>query len=152
MSQSDDTTIIRGAFAAEAILNIVGATSLILSPNSMLNLLAINPADAHPTTLSTLQWFGAITFGLSVPLFAGLPERKGIAEFRRATYLTLGACEAFMVPVFLWQASKSSGVGLTSTSLTVGASILGSLTVWRAFVLYVRPEMLGSEKVRQKRR
>jgi len=151
MSHSNDTTIVRGAFAAEAILNIISATGLILNPQSMLRLLAINPADAHTTTLSTLQWFGAITLGLSVPLLAGLPERKGIVEFRRATYLTLGACEGFMVPVFLWQASKSSGVGLTSTSLTVGASTLAGLAAWRAFVLYVRPEMLGSENSGQKR-
>ena len=140
----------RYAMALEAGLNVFGATLMLLYPSQLLSyMVATKPPVAITGASATLvQWLGALTCGLAVPLLCAIPNTRGAIESRRVVYYTLGAGEGFLVPLLLWQAAfsgSSSGIdgGLTPKALTVCAAVLFPTLVWRGVVLFVKPEWLG---------
>jgi len=135
-------TVIRYAMAFEAGLNIFGATIMLTYPSQILSYMVNKPSANTAASAQLLQWLGALTAGLAVPLLCALPNTREAIESRRTVYYTLGAGEGFLIPLFLWQASAAD-TGLSPTALGICAAVLFPTMVWRGLVLFGKPEWLG---------
>lgn len=173
-------TIIRTAFALEAALNVVGGTCMILYPTTFLSFLAADPShNVTPAVTALFQWFGALTLGLTPQLLLALPNTEGALLSRPTVYWTLLAGEAGLVPLMAWQMrcagavtalgvvaqktlnqdSNGLGVGaslsngLSRNGLLGSAAILAATSVWRLWVLLVKPEWMGRyDSIQKKQR
>ena len=136
-------TNIRRFMALEASLNILGALPMLLMPSTCARSLT-HPGSASPATAQLIQWLGALTLGLTPQLLLALPNTKTAIESRAMAYVTLGAGEAALVGVMLWQAwGGSAEGGFTGRALVGAAGVLAPTLVARAWVLFWRPEVLG---------
>lgn len=134
----------RYAMALEAGLNVFGATAMLMYPLHTLSFMVTKPSESTAASAALVQWLGALTCGLAVPLLCALPNTRGAIESRRVVYYTLGAGEGCLVPLFLWQAyGNGTATGLTPKALMVCASVLFPTLVWRGTVLFGKPEWLG---------
>ena len=61
-------TPVRYALAIEAVLNILGATWMVVFPENFLNLMVTKPSDITPTSVALTQQFGAVVYALNTPL------------------------------------------------------------------------------------
>ena len=144
LDPSHPGTVIRYAFAIEAIANIIGGTCMLLYPASLLSLAVANPVlDVNRTSTALLQWLGCLVFGLTPQLVLGLANTRSAIESRPMVYLTLLAGEGFLIPMFFWQAVSAGSSGITPRALMVCTSTLVGPVLWRLWVLLVRPEWLG---------
>lgn len=157
-------TLIRRLMFLEGTLNLLGAVPLLLFPTHLLqNYFCASAADATASAATLLQWIGALFIGMTPQLFLALPNSRYAIESRRTVYWTLGAGEAALVPLLLWQAAKSAaatgpvlemvsekagfGVQGLSTKVLIGMAVmLGMPMVGRAYVLFWRPELFGRYK------
>ena len=65
-------TPVRYALAIEAVLNILGATWMVVFSENFLNLMVTKPSDITPTSVALTQQFGAVVYAFNMPLVAEL--------------------------------------------------------------------------------
>lgn len=137
-------TSLKRLFLLEGTLNLCGAVPMLFYPGTALSYLS-SSLTPNPTAENLIQLLGALTVGITPQLFLALPDSKQAIESRRTVYITLGAGEVMMVPLLLWMAWKgeNGGMGLSPKSCLMAALNLATPLAWRAYVLYIRPEMLG---------
>ena len=136
--------IIRTAFLLEAAGNLFGGTAMLLYPRQILTMLTVDSIPAT-TTVTLLQWLGALTYGLTPQLLWGLPNTSRAIASRRQCYETLLAGEACLVGIMLWQTIiHDEHPGLTQNSLMVSIGTLLPIALWRIYVLVYRPDWLGA--------
>lgn len=137
-------TFIRYAMAIEGSLNILGGISMLAMPAKLLGYMTTSPLEVTDSAVSLIQWLGALTLGLTPQLFLAIPNTRAAMESRRMVYYTLGAGELALIPLFIWQASKSDGeTGITSKALIVAMSNLLPPLLLRGYVLFVKPSLMG---------
>jgi hypothetical protein len=136
-------TFIRYAMAIEGTLNILAGVPMLFYPSIFLSLMAKSPAVYTSVSPSTamFQWIGALILGITPQLFLALPNTRRAIESRRMVYISLGAGELALIPLFLWQASRDSG--FTSTALGNAVVMLAPALLFRGYVLFVKPSLMG---------
>ena len=143
-------SIIQIAFVLESILNIPGIIALTLYPFETLSLFTVSPTLA-PTITPTGALFTRITglfiAGITPQLLLAAPNTVSRVEKRKLVYITLGAGEVFLIPLFIWEAYRASdleklaqGGGLSKSASLMFAGNLLSLLLWRVWVWAIRPE------------
>lgn len=141
-------TTVRKAFLIEAILNFL-SFPLITHPKLILSLLLNNPYQINASTILFAKLFGGLVVGGLTPglLYGYQNTRRGI-DSRRQVYFALGAGECLLIPLLLAEAAKGGGVDAAlSVRASLGAILLlAPPLVWRVYVLFVRPEMVGRFK------
>ena len=138
---------IRKAFLAEAIANLF-SIPLITNTRFILSLLLLHPSDINPASILFARLFGGIIVGgLTSALLAGATNTRNGIESRRPTYLLLGLGEALLIPILAIEAAKEGMDAALSTKVAVGSiGLLAPPLVWRCYVLFVRPDLLGRYK------
>ena len=156
MSSISSLNTIQLALALEATANLFGATCMLLFPGPIITYLTSPPSPAFSTTPDPasshlVQWLAALVYGLTPPLLLALPNHKDARAKRWIAYSTLGAGEASLIAVMLWQAflGTDGGAGFTRRALLGCVGGLMPFMLWRVWVLFVRPELLG-EEIRKK--
>lgn len=148
-------SLIQVAFAVEALFNTPAVISLLFFPSQILKYLLATPLpslELNATATLLGQAFGAVVFALTVQILLAYPDTQGCAGKRKLVYWTLGAGEAGLVPLLLWEAfrasdeSKAVGVwaGGFSRRASLGGAVNGVLLLgWRIWALWWRPEWFG---------
>ncbi len=147
------SSIIQKAFALEALLALPSAFALIFFPRPSLSVFLVSPWSGNaitPTTILFGRVTGAMILAVTAPLLYGIPDKSGVAEQRKSTYLTLGTAETVLVPLLLWEAFRAtdpekilSGGGFSrSVALESAASLLAILS-WRSWVWALKPQWFG---------
>jgi hypothetical protein len=148
------------ALILESVANTFGATLFTFLPNWCLSKVLI-PSPIFPNTLSTtvppsaitlLQAFGTIVYALTVPLLLCIPEGPHAAHARRIVYLTLGAGEAFLVPLCLVKAFDAGSTGFTARALFGAAGNLVPVLAWRVYALWGKPALLTGANINGKKK
>jgi hypothetical protein len=144
-AQHDGSTI-RKAFLFESILNLF-SIPLLSNTRTVLSYVLRNPAHINATSILFARLFGGIIVGgLTSALWAGLPNTKTGIESRKVVYITLGMGEVLLIPIIALEAMRgSSGKDTALTVRGCVATIVCLLLplLWRAYVLFVRPDMMG---------
>ncbi|KAK1925248.1 hypothetical protein DB88DRAFT_185921 [Papiliotrema laurentii] len=136
---------VRRAFLLEALLNL-GSFPLVTHTRFCLSLLLNNPSDINPSSILFARLFGGIVVAVLTPaLLCGYRNTRQGIESRRPVYIALGLGECALIPLLLGEAMKKGGRGAALSPLgALGAvSLLVPPLLWRIYVLYVKPEMLG---------
>lgn len=142
---SQDGSIIRKAFVLEAAANLF-TIPLIINTRFVLSFLLLQPSHINPSSVLFARLFGGlIVGGLTSALLAGTTNTRNGIESRRPTYLLLGLGEACLLPIFAMEVIKG---GNTDAALSVKTAVvcMGMLApplVWRLYVLFLRPDLLG---------
>ncbi|EUC46457.1 hypothetical protein COCMIDRAFT_25540 [Bipolaris oryzae ATCC 44560] len=142
---AQDGSTIRKAFVLEAVANLF-TIPLITNTRFTLSLLLNNPSrDINPASVLFVRLFGGlIVGGLTSALFAGATNTRNGIESRRPTYLLLGIGEACLIPILMLELIQ--GAPHAALSRTVAGVSIGFLLpplLWRMYVLFVRPDLLG---------
>lgn len=137
---------IRKAFLFEAIANLF-TIPLITNTRFVLSFLLNHPArDINPASILFARLFGGIVVGgLTSALLAGYSNTRNGIESRRPTYLMLGIGEAMLIPILVLEGLKgSAGDAALSAKVAWGSiGLLAPPLMWRLYVLFVRPDLLG---------
>lgn len=148
----------RIAFALEGVANMFSAVPMIynpgyvysiISPDKTLDVLKSHPAAImdNPDLAASLiiQWIGALIVGLTIPLALGALDNPHFAVTRKMTYYTLGAGEAFIIPMMFWQlfSGATQGAMITDGFLKAGILNLSGILAWRIFALTHKPHWFG---------
>ena len=140
-----DGSVVRKAFLIESILNLF-SIPLITNTRTVLSYALRNPAHINPASIFFSRLFGGlIVGGLTSALWAGLPNTITGIESRKIVYITLGMGEVLLIPIIALEAMKGGGADAALTvrgCLATIACLLPPL-LWRGYVLFVRPEMMG---------
>jgi len=138
-------TAVRKAFLIEGLLNFA-SFPLITHPRFCLSLLLNNPSQVNASSAFFAKFFGGLVVGALGPalLYGYQNTRQGI-ESRKTVYVSLGLGECVMIPLLLGEAMKGGG---SDAALSVRAALgaimlLAPPLLWRIYVLFVRPEMMG---------
>ncbi|QDS74567.1 hypothetical protein FKW77_008035 [Venturia effusa] len=144
-------SIIQYALAFEALATAPPGALLAIAPNWVLSKLLPTTtilAGIPASTTSLAQIVGALTVTLTVPLALSIPDRPHVAEVRRMAYWLLGAGEVLLIPLLL---TKEGSSGFEDGILRTGASQMAPFLIWRAIVLFGKPEWLaGGSKLEKK--
>jgi len=141
------TLTIRLAFGLEAAANIFGAGMMLYSPSSILSYAHWHSSEPAPLASSLLQWIAALIIGLTPQLLIGLRSTPQAILSRRTVYWTLLTGEGALVAVMWWQGMKfKAATGFKKEALQLCAGVLLLTAVWRVFVLFVRPDLLGEDE------
>jgi hypothetical protein len=136
---------IRKAFVLEACANLF-TIPLITHTSFILSLLLNNPSHINPASILFARLFGGLVVGgLTSALLIGATNTRNGVESRRPTYVLLGLGEALLIPILGAEIGKGGG---KNAALSVKAAVgcIGFLLpplVWRCYVLFVRPDLLG---------
>ena len=136
---------IRKAFVVEAVANLF-TIPLITNTHFTLSMLLNNPAQINPSSILFARLFGGlIVGGLTSALLAGSANTRNGIESRRPVYLLLGLGEAFLIPLLVLELTKNGGPGAALSKKVAAASIVCLVPplLWRLFVLFIRPDLLG---------
>lgn len=135
---------IRKAFLLEAIANLF-TIPLITNTRLILSLLLLYTFDISPASILFARLFGGVVVGgLTSALLAGATNTRNGIESRRPTYLLLGVGEALLVPILAVEAIKSGrDAALSKKVALVSIGLLVPPLLWRCYVLFVRPDLLG---------
>lgn len=136
---------VRKAFLIEGCLNL-GTIPLITHPRLVLSYLVNRPHELNDTTVFFARLFAVIVVAaLSPGLFAGVRNTRNAIESRSIVYTILGGAELFLVPMLIKEAVKGKGgqAVLGFKTAAVGAVAVGLPLLWRAYVLFIRPDLLG---------
>ena len=143
------SSIIQKAFALEAFLNVPTIINLAFFPRATLSNFLVSPWSGSAITPTTLFWTraaGAMTLAMTPQLLYALPESKGVGKQRKLVYLTLGAGEAALIPLLLWEAFRAtdaekmlSGGGIKRSSALSGVAIFLACLTWRFWVWDFKP-------------
>lgn len=148
-------SIIQKALVIEAFVNLLAIISLLFFPSAVLKpaLASHLPSlELNATTLLLARSLGAMVLALTPQLLLAYPNSKDCAAKRKIAYVTLGAGEAALVPLLLWEAfrasdqSKAAGVwagGLGRNTCLVSAANLLPPLAWRIYVFLVKPQWFG---------
>ncbi|KAH7239421.1 hypothetical protein BKA59DRAFT_277032 [Fusarium tricinctum] len=146
-------TIVRIALAAESVVNVFMAASMIFNP--IKNFENTYLTDGQPVvsqTASLSQQFGPSILAMTVPMMLALPNKPGAIELRRISYQILSAYEILAVPITLWQAwvAGEAGSGLNFNKVIWGLTVpMGVALGFRAWVLFLKPEWMGKYKTKR---
>jgi hypothetical protein len=142
---SQNGSTIRKAFVLEAAANLF-TIPLITNTRFVLSFLLLHPSHINPSSILFARLFGGIVVGgLTSALLAGATDTRNGIESRRPTYLLLGLGEACLLPILAIEAGKG-GSADAALSVKVAVVCMGMLApplLWRLFVLFVRPDLLG---------
>ncbi|MCJ1294291.1 hypothetical protein MMC34_005849 [Xylographa carneopallida] len=134
-------TTIRWALAAEAGINALTSAFMIFKPSTLLQMISVSSSSPDPVAAAMLQWLGGLTLALIAPLLLAFPNTKSGIESRPVVYATLLSMEVALLPLITWQAM--TGHTLSSKSLVnVAATFIGPI-LWRLWILWYRPELMG---------
>lgn len=135
---------VRKAFLIEGYLNLA-TIPLITHPRFILPYLLNRPYEINDTTVFFARLFGVIVVAaLSPGLFAGARNTRNAIESRSIVYIMLGGAELLLVPMLLIEALKGSRDAVLGYRTAVtGVLSIATALVWRAYVLFVRPDSLG---------
>ena len=150
-------SIIQIAFLLESALNVPGIIALTFYPVQTLSFLAVSPPftpSLTPIGELFARFCGLLFAGLTPQLLLAVPNTPSRVEKRKLVYVTLGAGEVFLIPLFIWEAYRASDVeklarggGFSRIAALVFAGNLMMLLLWRVWVWEFRPEWFdGSEE------
>ncbi|CAO2650308.1 Nn.00g016000.m01.CDS01 [Neocucurbitaria sp. VM-36] len=144
-------SVIRKAFLAEAIANLF-TIPLITNTRFTLSFLLNRPSDINPSSILFARFFGVLVGGLTTALLAGYPNTRSGVESRRSTYLLLGVGEALLVPILVLELLKDGGrdAAVSKKVALGGLGAIVPLLVWRSYVLFVNPDLLGQYREERK--
>lgn len=145
MDPRHDGEYVRKAFLIEACLNL-GTIPLITHPRFVLPYLLNRSADLNVTTIFFARLFGILVVAaLSPGLFAGARRTRTAIESRGIVYIILGGAELLLVPMLLNEArlGSSRSAVLGQKTAIMGAISMAIPLVWRLYVLFLRPDLLG---------
>lgn len=140
-------------FVAEGLLNIASGISFIASPQTLLNVSTPRGGSSlavhSRTSLDLVQYLGALSITLGVPLLLAARDNRAAVLSRRLVYWTLLSGEVGLVAIFSLQgladgSGRSMMDGLTPTALSVGAGMLGLIGAARAYILMAKQEWFSS--------
>jgi hypothetical protein len=147
---------VRRAFLAEAIFHIC-TIPLVTHTRQYLSLFFLRPSDITPAVLFFARVFaGLILFGMTPALLYGVPNTAKAIASRRATYVMLAGTEVYLIPLLLVELSRGGTLkkgAVFSMGTTAGLmSLLVTPFLFRLYVLFVKPDMMGRlEEVKDKR-
>ncbi|KAL6704781.1 hypothetical protein ACN47E_007585 [Coniothyrium glycines] len=145
MSPPNNDRTIRNAFLLEAAANLF-TIPLITHTRWTLSFLLLHPSHITPSTILFARLFGGLVVGglTSALLFGATRTRNGV-ESRRGVYVMLGLGEAVLIPMMVLEWLKGGAADAAVSPVVAAASVafLVPPMVWRAYVLGVRPELLG---------
>lgn len=140
-------TPIRIAFVAEAILNVLAAIFMFLSPSTVLGYLATSssPTLVTPLSATVIQIIAGIFMSIAVPLLLAVPNTRQGIESRGLVYIFLAATEVCLVGglayIALFRSEKETGVRVQALWGLV-SNLIPPLA-FRLFVLGVKPHWMG---------
>jgi hypothetical protein len=138
-------SVIRKAFVLEALANLF-TIPLITNTRFVLSFLLLHPSHINPTSILFARLFGGIIVGgLTSALLVGATNTRNGIESRRPTYLLLGMGEVCLLPMLVLEAAKGNGAdaAISVKAAVVSMGMLAPPLMWRLFVLFVKPELLG---------
>jgi hypothetical protein len=138
-------SVVRKAFLIESILNLF-SIPLITNTSTVLSYVLNHPSHINPSTILFTRLFGGIIVGgLTSALWAGLPNTRSAMESRKTVYITLGMGEVLLIPILAMEATKGGNKDAALSVKACVATIFALLPplLWRVYVLYVKPEMMG---------
>jgi hypothetical protein len=147
-------SIISLAFGLESCLNLGAGTVALVAPEWCLAQVVRHPSFASPTASLLVQTTGSLLYALTTPLLLCLSDpkptddtraRSALAERRRLVYYTLGAGEACLIPLLLWNWMRRRDAGMERGSLLSMALNLVPFLGWRAWCLWWRPQWFESD-------
>jgi hypothetical protein len=142
--QNDGATV-RKAFIFEGFLNL-GTLPLITHPRTILPYLLAHPNQVNSTSVFFARLFGIIVVAALTPgLWSGARNTRNGIESRSVMYKALGGAELVLIPMLMNEVIKGGGYDAV---LGYKTALMGVLSVtppllWRIWVLYVKPELLG---------
>lgn len=140
---------IRKAFVLEAIANLF-SLPIITNTRSVLSTILAHPSrDINPASILLARMLGGIVVGgLTSALLVGATNTRNGIESRRPVYLLLGLGEVALIPLLILDLLEGSGEGAALSQKAAAASVafLVPPLLWRAYVLFVRPDMFGRYK------
>lgn len=145
LDPNHDGSIIRKAFLIESVFNLF-SFPLLTNTRTILSYILNDPKHITPATILFARIStGIVIGGLTTALWTGLPNTKTAIESRPIVYLTLGGGELLLLPLLIIEALKGGG---NDAALSVKASIvsmgcLAPILLWRAYTLFVRPDLMG---------
>ena len=145
LDPQNDGEKVRRAFIVEGFLNL-GTLPLITHPRTVLPYLLNHPNQINATSVFFARLFGVIIVAALTPgLFAGARNTRNGIESRSVVYTALGGAELVLIPMLLNEVMKG---GRYDAVLGFKTALIGVLSVtppllWRIWVLYFRPELLG---------
>ena len=154
------TTVIRTAFALEALANIFGAACMLAYPTQILTWAmpsSLLPDSPSPLAKTLLTWLAGLTIGLTPQLLLSLPDTPRAKAGRWIVYTTLGAGEAALVALMAWSGitRTEDAIGMSKKTLWVCGGNLGGIVLWRIYAMVWHPEWFegkGVEITEQKKR
>lgn len=154
---------IQTALAFEAVLNLPAIISLLFFPSAVLKpalATSLPSLEINATTILLARSLGAIILALTPQLLLAYPNNKDCAAKRKIAYVTLGAGEAALVPLLLWEAFRVSDEvkavgggdgGLSRSACLMASASLVPILAWRVFLFGVKPHLFGdTDDVREK--
>lgn len=144
-------SLIQTAFAIEACLNLPGIIALIFFPSQTLKAFLASPLpsiELNDSAILLARAVGVCILGLTPQLLLAYPNTKDAVGKRKIVYWTLGAGEAGLIPLLLWEAfrasdqQKAAGVwagGFSRQAALMCAANLVPLVLWRVYVFTVKP-------------
>lgn len=149
-------SIIQKAFAFEVLIIIPAVISLLVFPSATVKLLLASPLpsiELNDTAILLARCVGILILTLTALLLFAYPDTEGCVGKRRLVYWTLGVGEAGLIPLFLWEAlrtsdeAKAAGFwagGLSRRSAIICAANLMWPLAWRIYVFRRRPEWFAA--------
>ena len=145
LDPQNNGSIVRKAFLVESIFNLL-SFPLITNTSTVLSYLLNNPAHINPSLILFARLFGGIVVGgLTSALWAGLSNTKSGIESRKVVYLVLGMGEVLLIPILAMEATEggSKDAALSVKACMAMIACLAPPLLWRAYVLFIKPEMMG---------
>jgi hypothetical protein len=152
--QSAMPSIISLAFGLESCLNLSAGTIALTAPEWCLAQVVRHSSFASPTAALLVQTTGGLLYALTTSLLLCLPDskptddscaRSTLVGRRRLVYYTLGAQEACLIPLLLWNWARRRDAGMERGSLLSMALNLIPFLGWRVWCLWWRPQWFESD-------
>lgn len=152
LDPNNDGRIVRIAFAVESIFNLF-TLPLLTNTKTVLSHILNDPKYITPATTLFARMSSAIVIGgLTTALWTGIPNTKTALESRPIVYITLGGGELVLLPILILEALKRGGpdAALSLKACVVSIGCLAPILLWRAYALFVKPELMGRYRVVKK--
>lgn len=149
------STTIQKAFVLEALINCPAILALIFYPRATLSYALIAPlsTELNATTLFLARCAGVLILALTPQLLLAVPDDENCAGKRKTVYFTLGAGEAGLIPLLLWEAYRATDSeklvgagGFSRNAALLSAANLVPPLAWRFWVWGWRREWFGRQE------
>ena len=149
-------SIIQKAFAFEVLITIPAVIGLLFFPSATVKLLLASPLpsiELNDTAILLARCAGIFILTLTALLLFAYPDTEDCVGKRRLVYWTLGVDEAGLIPLFLWEALRTSDEakaaghwagGFSRGSALICAANLMWPLAWRIYVFRRRPEWFAA--------